>query len=548
MTDLTRGSAGAFDSGSLTPRSQRLIFLASFMTLIAAGIGFAVRGDILGDWAAQFGFTKSELGTITGGGLVGFGITIIICSLFADRVGYRSLLMLAFVLHVLSAVVTLAATPVFNASGKNATYWCLYLGMFMFALGNGVCEAAINPLVATLYPRNKTHYLNILHAGWPGGLVIGALIGFCFVGEGARITRLRWEIPIAMFLIPTLYYGYVTIKERFPISEAKAAGVSFGETLVSIIAPIFLFLLLLHALVGYVELGTDSWITDIMKNQFGKNALLLFIYTSALMFALRFFAGPIVHRINPLGLLLVSAVLGAVGLYFLGTFTTGVMIVIAATVYGIGKTFLWPTMLGVVGERYPKGGALAMGLMGGVGMLSAGLFGGPGIGYKQDVHASKYLKENPEHVDTYGRYASSDTNRFLFFPSVQGLDGAKVATLTDPKGEGATLQADLAKVAGQNRVDENLNKLAAWWAGAKAYAGEDKVPVQQAGLHGGRMALKLTALVPAAMAVGYLLLVLYFMARGGYKAVHLDSSGREVEVSHTPTEEEVLATAGPRQG
>src|SRR3712207_2640094 len=148
MSHVSQSDA-VYDDG---PRgiNQRQIFWASFLTLIAAGIGFAVRGGILGDWAAQFGFTKSDLGTITGGGLVGFGVTIIICSIFADRVGYRALLIGAFALHLLSAVITLAATPVFNAAGKDATYWCLYIGMFMFALGNGLCEAAINPLVATL--------------------------------------------------------------------------------------------------------------------------------------------------------------------------------------------------------------------------------------------------------------------------------------------------------------------------------------------------------------------------------------------------------------
>jgi hypothetical protein len=205
-------------------------------------------------------------------------------------------------------------------------------------------------------------------------------------------------------------------------------------------------------------------------------------------------------------------------------------------------------MLGVVGERYPKSGALGMGLMGGIGMLSAGLLGGPGIGYKQDRHASNYLQSSAEHRDTYERYKSADRNGFLFFEPVQGLDGAKVATLTDPKGEGATLKADLEKVASQNRTDENLNKLNAWWLTAMPYATEDKGPVQQANLHGGRTALRITALVPTAMAVGYLLLVLYFAARGGYKAVHLDASGREIETSHTPDEREVLETAGPRQG
>jgi MFS family permease len=535
-------AAGVYDTpdrgGTINPRQ---IFWASFLTLIAAGIGFSVRGGILGDWAVQFGFTKSELGTITGGGLIGFGFTIIVCSIFADRIGYRALLMGAFLLHLLSAVITLAATPIFNATDKDTTYWCLFIGMFMFALGNGLAEAAINPLVATLYPKQKTHYLNILHAGWPAGLIIGALIAYFLVG------RVRWEIPIAMFLIPTLWYGLITLKERFPVSEVQAAGVSFGQTMAAILGPIFIFLVLLHALVGYVELGTDSWITNIFEAEFGKNALLLFIYTSALMFVLRFFAGPIVHHINPLGLLLVSAIMGAVGLYLLGTWETGVAIVVAATIYGLGKTFLWPTMLGVVGERFPRGGALAMGIVGGVGMLSAGFLGGPGIGYKQDRNASAHLQAHP---DTYARYRAEGENRFLTFKPISGLDGAKVGVLTDKAGPGVTLAADVERVKQQGREDKNLAALAAWWEGAKQHVDTDKPRVEEAGVYGGRQALKLTALIPATMAVGYLLLVLYFRMRGGYKAVHLDSSGREFEVSHDPNHDadETLdvAAAGPK--
>src|SRR4051794_31843995 len=253
MTSTVGYATPAFERGG---KQQRQIFFASFMTLISAGIGFAVRGGILGDWGAQFGFTKSELGEIFGAGLSGFGFTIIFFSFFADRFGYKALLIGAFILHVLSAAVTLAATPIFSAYGQHATYWTLFVGSFIFSLANGLCEAAINPLTATLFPTKKTHYLNILHAGWPGGLVLGGLLAFCFVGEKCVIKQLRWEIPMMFFLVPVLWYGIITIKEKFPISEARAAGVRFGEMLLQFASPILLLLLVLHSLVGYVELGT----------------------------------------------------------------------------------------------------------------------------------------------------------------------------------------------------------------------------------------------------------------------------------------------------
>lgn len=481
--------------------NNRQLFLASFFTLIAAGVGFAIRAAILTDWATQFGFTKQTLGGITGGGLVGFGITIIACSLVADRVGYKPLMILAFLLHVLSAVVTCAATPLFqaldgsspeqHASAQNAAFQCLYWGAFMFSLANGVCESVINPLVATLYPKQKTHYLNILHAGWPGGLIVGGILAYLFCGREAMITPLRWEIAVAFFLPPTIYYGYVILKERFPISEARAAGVSFATMLAEFASPILVLLLVLHALVGYVELGTDSWITNIMNAVVPGNAILLFIYTSGLMFVLRFFAGPIVERINPVGLLLISSLLGCAGLTWLGSIELGSSMLIAfaaATTYGLGKTFLWPTMLGIVGERFPKGGALTMGAMGACGMLSAGLLGGPGIGYEQDYYASAKLKAiAPE---SYVRYRADNEKSFLFFPAIAGLDGTKVGALEEKIKDKQVLTAD-----------EEI----------------DREPVEKAGIYGGQMALRWTAAVPATMAVGYLILVIYFQLKGGYQ-------------------------------
>lgn len=513
---------------STVPKHRFAIFLASFLTLIAAGMGFAIRGGILGDWASQYGFTKFELGTITGGGLVGFGAVILAASLITDRLGYKTILLFAFVCHVVSAGITLAATPIYNASGKDATYWCLYLGMFLFAIGNGLAEAVINPLVATLYPRRKTHYLNILHAGWPGGLVVGALLATFFVGSESLVQRLRWEIPMLFFLVPVLIYGAITIKEHFPVSEARAAGLTFGGMIVQFASPLLLFLLLLQACVGYVELGTDSWITNITNEIVEGQGLFLFIWASSIMFVLRFFAGPIVEKINPLGLLFLSACLGCLGLLLIGwnAVQGDVENVVTATwaavtIYALGKTFLWPTMLGVVGERFPHGGALTMGAVGGVGMLSAGLLGGPGIGYKQDYFASNYLEKSLVATETYERYAAEEQNRFLFFPPIRGLDGAKVGVLRDPDGAGAELERSVALLEEQGRTNPEVTRLAQWWETAEDHAASDEPPISESVTYGGGMALIATAAIPAFMAIGYLILVIYFRAKGGYKQVHI---------------------------
>ncbi len=496
--------------------ASRLLW-AGFMAILAAGVGFSIRAGILGQWAEKYGFTMSELGLITGGGLVGFGVIIMLSSLIADALGYGKLMFIAFLTHLISAVLTLSAGYAFASGGKDAAFQCLYWGMFLFAVGNGVCEAVVNPLVAALYPNNKAHYLNILHAGWPGGLIIGGLAAYAMSGAFGSGGPVTWEIQMALFLVPVVLYGLMIMGQKMPRSEASQAGVSYGEMITQLFRPLMIVLLILQALVGYVELGTDSWIGKITGAIMAdpQKGLLLFVYTSGLMFALRFFAGPIVEKISPLGLLFVSGILGFIGLQMLGAATSVILCVIAATIYGCGKTFLWPTMLAVVSERFPKGGAITIGAVGGVGMLSAGLLGGPGIGFKQDSHASAMLKEDNPAI--YERYKAGNENKFLGFKTV-GLDGAKVGVLEDA-GKELTRAGEI--LAMENKQDANHAVLAAWWKDAAATSESDKGPVTAASLHGGRMALKLTSYVPLLMALIYLLLILYFKATGGYKAIRV---------------------------
>jgi MFS family permease len=673
-------------SASTSPsRNDKILFWASFFTLIAAGIGFSVRGvAILKDWGNQYGFTQAELGTITGGGLIGFGLAIIFFSFFADKFGYGKLMIVAFLLHASSAVVTFAATPVYNQYGKEGAFYCLNLGMWLFALGNGTCEAVINPLTATLFPKNKTHWLNILHAGWPLGLILGAVVGLGFENFGAGIA---WEYKLGVFLIPVLIYGLMMVGRRFPHSEAKTAGLSMpdmmktvgmlgftlGAALIglalatllpSVLGPvikvedpaqrdlilrgigwgaagavwlafgivtkfapghwILAFLYLMHALVGYVELGTDSWITNITEQVLKSptSALLAFIWTNVLMFTLRFFAGPIVHKINPIGLLFASACLGTLGLWMLGQdFTSSVWPwMVAVTIYGVGKTFYWPTLLGVISERFPKGGALALGLSGGVGMIGAGILGGPGIGYKQDYFAVQKLEQTAEGKETYSHYVSRNDKGepaptgFPFVsdalptqvPPVAGIDNAKLKAFQDYQGNLAkvrkaqkeqtpaekmprvlagesflgkeqqvtrevtmtegnesvklpvmfvsqaeydklaeaarkenrepppllqtTDQADLhtlkrEQTAGkpvEKKLEETLTKRNEWWdtQGLPNFSADEK-PLVTARLSGAKQALLYTAVVPAVLAVGFLLLILYFAMTGGYTQEHL---------------------------
>ena len=546
--------------GGLNP--QRLLW-AGFMAILAAGVGFSIRAGILGQWAEQYGFTQTELGAITGGGLTGFGIIILLSSLIADRIGFGPLMFAAFVMHLISAALTLATGAAFAAGGKPLAFQCLFWGMFLFAIGNGIAEAVVNPLVATLFPKKKAHYLNILHAGWPGGLILGGLASY-FMAGGAGTKPVPWQFQISLFLAPVVLYGLMMLGQRFPRSEASSSGVSFKDMLGELglvgaavicgllalffksdlgLPPLvaagiaagllvafgaatgFRFghlllaaLLLVHAMVGYVELGTDSWISKITGTIMNSpaNGLLLFVYTSGLMFILRFFAGPIVERISPLGLLAVSALFGAVGLTMLGNAEGALMCVIAATVYGIGKTFLWPTMLAVVSEQFPKGGAITIGAAGGVGMLAAGLLGGPGIGFLQDQNASAKLQESS--VAVYDRYKAPKENEFLWMKTV-GLDGSKVGVLEDGGKEAQRALDVMQKDNAKPEAIAAQKSLVDWWnSSAGPEAASDKPLVEGAGLFGGRQALKLTAFVPATMFVCYALLLAWFATQGGYKA------------------------------
>jgi hypothetical protein len=248
-----------------------------------------------------------------------------------------------------------------------------------------------------------------------------------------------------------------------------------------------------HALVGAVELGTDGWIQNITGNILTPaQGKILFVFTSLLMFSLRFCADFIEKhlKISPIGLLLICAVLGAIGLRMVAGIETFAGAMVALAVYAIGKTFFWPTMLAVVGDRFPRTGAIAMSIMGGIGMMSAGLIGGPGLGYAKDRFTAEHLMTTAPAV--YEQYKAPVPSRFLFLAETTGLDGTKLSEA----------QTAAAKTPEQQMVAD-------------------------ASIVGDRETLKADAFIPTVMAVIYLLLLLYFKAIGGYKPVHIDA-GRPV--------------------
>ena len=504
------------------------LMLASFLTLVASGIGFATRTAAGGAWEREFNLGGSEFGAILGAGFLGFGLMIFFGGILVEKFGYKKLLILAFLMHLVSAGLLFAANPLFDgwreSDPENATakvFNVLFWSAFLFSICQGLYEAVINPLIAQLYPDNKTHYLNILHAGWPAGMIVGGLFAACFMGENAWITEIPWQWALASFAIVVVAYGVMILPEKFPNTVGESSG-NFA-TVFSCFASIpFLILIVLHALIGYMELGVDSWMTKLMENLL-PNSIIILVYTSLLMFVLRFFAGPIVHKINPIGLLFASSVIACLGLLWLGSPTQSVlMIFVAATFYSLGKAFLWPTMLGVAGERYPQSGSVAMGALGAAGMLCVGQIGGPRIGAQQGYEMSTNLQQTSS--DTFERYASPESTS-AWGLTYKPLDPAKLnaANGTElengtPKNTDAVSNAALIPAEAKPALIEN--------------AGKDFKAVQDSYLHGGRRALTLTSYIPGAMAIGFLGLLIYYRTIGGYKPLEVDGEGKVIESAH----------------
>ncbi len=524
----------------ITPNAGRLLW-AGFTAILAAGVGFGVRGGILANWSSEFNYTAAQLGAIGGAGLTGFCFGIIIGGVICDKIGYGKLVLLAFLTHVISAVVTLGATP---DQGELA-YSLLYWGTFIFAYANGTLEAVANPLVATLFPKNRTHYLNILHASWPLGLVLGGAIGWTLGGADGW----SWQWQLGLFLVPTAIYGLMFMGQHMPKSEASEQGLSLGEMFKDVgllggavicflltlffsgavglgntaayaisgalllcigfltkfsIGSILLFVLFVaHAMVGAVELGTDSWVQNITGNILTpEEGKILFIWTSAIMFFLRFCADFIEKKLklSPVGILLACSVLAMIGLNLVSGIETFVGAMMALAVYAIGKTFFWPTMLAVASDRFPRTGAIAISIMGGIGMLAGGLVGSEGLGYAKDRFSGEALEAaNPA---IYAEYKAEEPSNFLFFGERFGLDGKKLGAVNDKLG---AARSELAE-AGNTDPAAALERLT-----------ETERVVQAASIEGDRKTLVADSAIPALMAAIFLLLMLYFRSIGGYR-------------------------------
>ena len=333
------------------------LFVASCLALLVTSLSFGIRAGVLSQQGIDFQLTNAQLGTIAATAFWGFPLAMLVGGTIVDIIGMKRLLVLAFIFHLAGIVLTIYATG----------YWSLFFSTLLIGIANGTVEASCNPLVTALYPNNKTTKLNHFHLWFPGGIVIGTLIVFLFNKIG-----LGTNLQVGMMLIPTILYGYFFSKLEFPETERVSSGVSATDMYKSLLNPLFIFMIICMFGTAITELFTGQWIDVLLKNV-SDNALLLLTIETGIMVIGRAFAGPVVHKFSPSGVLLISAVLAAAGLYLLGH-STGNMLFAGAIIFGIGVCYFWPTMLGFVAENLPKTGAVGLNLMGGAGMFAVSVY------------------------------------------------------------------------------------------------------------------------------------------------------------------------------
>lgn len=342
---------------------KSLLFNASNVALVVTALTFATRGGFIAPWMEEFNLTATQVGWIVGTAFWGFTLAMVILGPLVDVIGLGRVLTIAFIGHVLGIGLTVFA----------GGFWTLFFSTLLIGIANGSVEAACNPMITALYPDDKTTKLNLFHMWFPAGIVFGGLMAFFFAKIGWG-----WRIQTAAMLIPTITYGIMFFKHKFPETERVTSGTTYKEMLKATVSPLFLFMAFFMMFTAATEQGTMQWITVLLSHSMDKlfsagvSSILILVWISAVMALARLVAGPVVHRLSGIGVLLFSAVGSGIGLYLM-SISSGIVLFAAATVFAIGVAYFWPNMLGVVAEKVPASGALGLALMGGFGFLGGAI-------------------------------------------------------------------------------------------------------------------------------------------------------------------------------
>lgn len=350
--------------------NKRALFWISVLALFTAAAAFSLR-------IAASGAIKSALfdpvdiansgrmiGDALGAAFLGFAGSLLVASPVLDVLGAKRVLLLASLSFVVGPLLVVAAPELASGAGVVPVVWW---GMLIMGIGWGCTEAAINPVTAALYPDDKTHRLNVLHAWWPAGIVVGGLTSLLLF----QVLDLSWRIAIALIVLPGLAFGLWTLTQKFPKTQADALNVSFVDMLLVVVRhPGFWVFFGIMFLTASAELAPGSWVDIALSETVGMPGIVVLVYVASIMFVMRHFAGALAHRISDMGLLWVSTVPAGIGLYLLSVASSPVTALVAATVWAVGVCYMWPTMLAAVAHRYPEGGPWTIGLTGFAGAMA----------------------------------------------------------------------------------------------------------------------------------------------------------------------------------
>lgn len=393
---------------------RRKLYLVGNLSIFMIGLGFAVRANIASDLQhdiydrIDLANSAAMVGSALGATFSGFALTLLFGSALVDLIGMKRMLLLSALGYILGSLGLIGAAVMPTHA---AIEIIVMSSLLLTGLGWGAVEAASNPMVASLYPEEKTHRLNILHAWWPAGIVVGGLLGV-----GISAAGLPWAINVFILMIPAIALAWMVATSTFPVTERVAAGVSYRDMFGELIRrPLFWVFWCCMWLTAAAELAPGQWVDITLSNIAGMPGILILVYVSGLMFVMRHFAGPIVERISSVGLMFMSCLLAGIGLYLLSLANSPALAFAAATVWGIGVCYMWPTTLAIVSERFPRGGAMAMGLMGFGGGMSI-QFVLPQMGTIFDSAKAeaaggveKLVTLSPDAMESVIRYASVES-------------------------------------------------------------------------------------------------------------------------------------------
>ncbi len=382
---------------SSSEKASSRIFIICCLALLVTSMTFAIRAGILSQLGQEFALNDSQLGWVNAMAFLGFPVAMMIGGALYNTLGAKKLLLIAFIFHLAGLFLTMSAEG----------FWGLLISTFFIGFANGAVEAGCNPLIAETYPNNKTTMLNRFHVWFPGGIVIGALISKAMTDAG-----LGWQLQIAVMLIPAFIYGVMTLKQEFP--QAVARQSSTRDNVKALFSPLFIFMAICMTLTTTAELGTQQWIERILGAS-GASPMFIMALITGLMAVGRYFAGPVIHRLNPVGVLLFSAVVATLGIYAM-SIATGSMVYIAAILFAIGVMYFWPTMVGFVAENIPESGALGMSMIGGAGMFALSLWN-PVIGSWIDSAREKATAAAITGVDPELVAGQSVLSNLALFPA-----------------------------------------------------------------------------------------------------------------------------------